>query len=65
MVERIVQHRHCKECGKVVVREEEFCDDDCETTYKTRLRRKARQLLWIYVGSIVAIVLLTALAFLR
>jgi len=58
MVERVAQHRHCKECDKAIPYKDEFCDDKCETAWKTRLRTKKRQLTYFYM-LLVAIMVIT------
>ncbi|TET90572.1 MAG: DUF2116 family Zn-ribbon domain-containing protein [Methanomassiliicoccales archaeon] len=61
MPERLPQHKHCLNCGRAVSASKDFCSDDCEEDRIGMLRRKRRQLLILYVGSI--IVLLMAVIF--
>lgn len=63
MVERIVQHRHCRECGGTVPPREEFCDEACRGVFVARMTRKRRQLLTLYGFGVAVLVL--ALLYLR
>lgn len=62
MVERLVQHRHCMGCGRAIPAKDVFCTEDCENAHKKRLRRKKNQLLLLYIGSIVILVLVLILS---
>lgn len=55
-VERIVQHKHCVECGRAVPTDKKFCAPQCETDYTTRLKKKNMVLLLNY--GIIGILLL-------
>ncbi len=53
MVERLVQHAHCRMCGKATQVDEEFCSEKCEEEHKTLMKKKKRQyyiLLAVAVG---------------
>jgi predicted nucleic acid-binding Zn ribbon protein len=63
VVERVAQHRHCRECRTAVPPREEFCSDACREAFVGKLARKRRQLLMLYLGSVVVLVL--AVLFLR
>lgn len=52
VVERVLAHKHCPECGLSISTKERYCSDDCRTTNEARIRAKKRQLLWLYFGSI-------------
>ena len=54
MVERIAQHRHCKQCDKAIQYKDEFCDEKCENEWKSNMVSKKRQLIYFY-GLMVAI----------
>ncbi|HDP97289.1 MAG TPA: DUF2116 family Zn-ribbon domain-containing protein [Euryarchaeota archaeon] len=49
MVERIPQHRHCRNCEKAIPADREFCNDACETEHESALKSKKRQLQFFYV----------------
>jgi len=48
MVEKVGQHRHCRNCEKAIPYKDEFCDDKCETDWKTKMSSKKRQLIYFY-----------------
>jgi len=49
MVERVPQHRHCQNCDRAVPYKDKFCDENCESEYKGKLKMKKRQLVYFYV----------------
>ena len=57
MVEKLAQHRHCKSCDKAIPYKDEFCDDKCEATWKTKMATKRRQLLYFYAAMVIIMVL--------
>ena len=57
MVERIAQHRHCKECDKAIPYKDKYCDDQCEAASKQRLQSKKRQLVYFYIAMVAILVL--------
>ncbi len=57
MVERVPQHKHCKNCDRAIPYKDEFCDDKCEKDWKTKITSKKRQLIYFY-GLMVAIMIL-------
>lgn len=61
MSEKIAQHRHCRQCGKAFVGNEPFCSAECKGTHSTKLQKKKRQLLMLYMIS--AIILIFALVY--
>jgi len=60
MPEKIPQHRHCSQCGKAFIGEGRYCSEECDRTSSDRLRKRKRQLLFLYIISF--IVLIIALA---
>jgi predicted nucleic acid-binding Zn ribbon protein len=63
MVEKIAQHRHCKNCDKAIQYKDEFCDETCETTWKTKMATKKRQLLYFYAAMVIIMILAVFLGF--
>jgi predicted nucleic acid-binding Zn ribbon protein len=57
MVERIAQHRHCKECDKAIPYKDTYCDEKCEAASKQRLQSKRRQLIYFYLAMVAVLVL--------
>lgn len=64
MVERVAQHRHCKNCEKAIPYKDEYCDKKCEDDHKTRLRVKKKQLMYFYILTVVLFVLAVSLTLL-
>jgi predicted nucleic acid-binding Zn ribbon protein len=51
-VDRIPQHRHCKECDKAIPLKDKFCDEKCEKDWKDKMLAKKRQLLYFYMAMV-------------
>ena len=64
MVERIAQHKHCKNCDKAIPYKDEYCDESCESLYKGKLQGKKRQLVYFYIAMVVVFMLSIGLVFL-
>jgi predicted nucleic acid-binding Zn ribbon protein len=64
MVERIGQHKHCKQCEKAIPYKSEFCDDKCEGEWKQKMKSKKRQLTYFYLLMVVIMVFAISLTFL-
>ncbi len=58
MVERLVQHKHCRECGRAIPAKDIFCSKDCEDDHRRRLKKKKNQLLLLYVSSFVILIII-------
>lgn len=56
MNQKIAQHRHCRSCGKAFVGDGKYCSEDCEKGNEQSLRKKKRQLLTLYVASVVIMI---------
>ncbi|MHC1709578.1 MAG: DUF2116 family Zn-ribbon domain-containing protein [Methanomassiliicoccales archaeon] len=56
MNQKIAQHRHCRSCGKAFVGDDKYCSEDCEKGNEETLRKKKRQLLTLYVISVVIMI---------
>ncbi|MFQ5986153.1 MAG: DUF2116 family Zn-ribbon domain-containing protein [Thermoplasmata archaeon] len=63
MAEKLLQHGHCLSCGKAVRTSEDFCSDECREKHTGVLRRKRRQLVYLWLGAMAILVL--AFFFLR
>ncbi len=63
MSEKIPQHRHCSKCGKAHLGEGRFCSEECESVSSDTLRKKKRQLMYLYGATMVVLIL--ALLFIR
>jgi len=60
---RIVDHRHCRVCGKAIPPNQEFCSENCRKTYEGLQRREKRMrnmLLLVYALIFIFIFLLIA-----
>lgn len=49
MVEKIPQHRHCRQCGKAFIGTGQHCSPECEQENKVILKKRKRQLVILYV----------------
>lgn len=60
---RLPQHKHCFTCGRAILVAKEFCDDDCRDQHIAVLKKKRRQLvvLWIVSMVIIGVVLIAQL----
>lgn len=63
MVDRIAQHRHCKNCEKAIPFSEKYCDEKCEKEWKEGVQAKKRQLLYFYGAMVVMFIVAMALVF--
>jgi predicted nucleic acid-binding Zn ribbon protein len=57
MVERIAQHRHCKECDKAIPYKDKYCDETCEAAWKKKMGTKKRQLTYFYLAMVAILVM--------
>ena len=48
MVDRIAQHRHCKNCDKAISYKDKFCDEECEKAFKTQASSEKKKLYYFY-----------------
>ncbi|HIH76294.1 MAG TPA: DUF2116 family Zn-ribbon domain-containing protein [Methanomassiliicoccales archaeon] len=56
MNQKIAQHRHCRSCGKAFVGDDKYCSEDCEKGNEETMRKKKRQLLTLYVISVIIMI---------
>ncbi len=63
MVERIPQHKHCRNCDKAVPADREYCDEECEQHHKASVKAKKKQLQIFYVIMIVIFIFALLLSF--
>ena len=56
MNQKIAQHRHCRSCGMAFVGDDKYCSEDCEKGNEETLRKKKRQLLTLYVISVIIMI---------
>jgi predicted nucleic acid-binding Zn ribbon protein len=57
MPEKLLQHKHCRQCGKAVSSEDKYCDQGCKDSYNKDQRSKLTQyiILLIVGGVIIAV----------
>ena len=58
MSEKLLQHKHCRHCGKAINVKDEFCDDSCRTTHMSMLRSKRNQL-YILMAIAIGLMIMT------
>jgi len=63
MVERIPQHKHCRECDKAIPADRAYCDEECETRHTSKIKAKKKQLQIFYVVMIVIFIFAVLLSF--
>jgi len=56
MNQKIAQHRHCKACGKAFVGDGRYCSEECEKGNEQAMRKKRRQLLTLYIASVIILI---------
>ncbi|MCG7841098.1 MAG: DUF2116 family Zn-ribbon domain-containing protein [Methanomassiliicoccales archaeon] len=56
MNQKIAQHKHCRSCGKAFVGEGRYCSENCERGSESALKGKKRQLLILYVVSVIILI---------
>jgi predicted nucleic acid-binding Zn ribbon protein len=49
MADRIPQHKHCRQCGKAFIGDEQYCSAECGSQGKDILKKRKRQLIILYV----------------
>lgn len=60
MAEKLVQHKHCKNCGKAVLADRKFCGDRCNDQYVTMMKKKRNQY-YLLFGILMAVLILSTL----
>ena len=63
MVEKVAQHRHCKQCEKAIPYKDEFCDEKCSSDHKGSVQKKKRQLMYFYIVMVVIMIMAISLSF--
>jgi predicted nucleic acid-binding Zn ribbon protein len=56
MNQKIAQHKHCRSCGKAFVGDDRYCSEGCEEDSEKKLKGKKRQLLILYVISVIILI---------
>jgi len=60
---KIVDHRHCKVCGKAIPPGQEFCSERCRKIYEeTQRREKRMKNIFLLIYAVIFIVLFLLLA---
>jgi predicted nucleic acid-binding Zn ribbon protein len=65
MVDRIAQHRHCKNCEKAIPYGEKYCDEKCEKEHKAELQAKKKQLTYFYLLMVAMFIAAMFMVFVR
>jgi predicted nucleic acid-binding Zn ribbon protein len=61
MTERLVQHRHCKACGKAVAPDDETCSDECKAKWEAQ-KKSRKNTMWLFYLSIAVLLVVLALS---
>ncbi|HEQ78707.1 MAG TPA: DUF2116 family Zn-ribbon domain-containing protein [Euryarchaeota archaeon] len=64
MVEHIIQHIHCRMCGKAAPPDNEYCSDKCKDEHKAFLKKKRTQYIILF-GFAFGMMLLSLILFWR
>ncbi|MCX6650736.1 MAG: DUF2116 family Zn-ribbon domain-containing protein [Methanomassiliicoccales archaeon] len=56
MNQKIAQHKHCRSCGKAFVGDGRYCSTECGEGNEKKLKGKKRQLLILYVISVIILI---------
>jgi len=63
---RIIDHRHCRICGKAIPPDQEFCSEDCRRAHEGFQRRQRRMRnIFLLVYILIFVILLLLLAYHR
>ncbi|MDW8021999.1 MAG: DUF2116 family Zn-ribbon domain-containing protein [Nitrososphaerota archaeon] len=62
---RIVDHRHCRICGRTILPDQEFCSEKCRNISESMINREKRMRKMLFVIYVVMIIVLVALLMLR
>jgi predicted nucleic acid-binding Zn ribbon protein len=62
MAEKLLQHKHCINCGLAIKSDKEYCSDECKKERKEMLKKKRRQLLTLYIGSVIVVIILVLIS---
>jgi predicted nucleic acid-binding Zn ribbon protein len=64
MVEKLLQHKHCRICEKAIPFEEEFCSEECKTKWNIILKRR-KWTMYFFYGIVILFIVLLLLSGLR
>ncbi|MBI5000416.1 MAG: DUF2116 family Zn-ribbon domain-containing protein [Euryarchaeota archaeon] len=54
MTEKLLQHRHCRQCGRAISADDKYCDDKCKDSYNKDQRGKLTQyIILLIVGGVI------------
>ena len=45
MAEKLLQHKHCRNCGKAIPADEIFCDTVCKGQHTEMMKKKKNQMM--------------------
>ena len=57
MAEKLLQHKHCRNCGKAIHTDETFCGEDCQVQHREMIRKKRNQLYLIMAAAVIMMIL--------
>jgi len=57
LVEKVAQHKHCRHCERAIPPKDEFCGEECETEWKTSMKKKKSQLTYFYAIMVILMIL--------
>ncbi len=57
MAEKLLQHKHCRNCGKAIQTDVTFCGEDCQSQHREMIRKKRNQLYLIMAAAVIMMIL--------
>lgn len=58
MPEKLLQHRHCKVCGKAVQVNQELCSERCKRDWENIIKKRRWTLYLFYIMIVIFIIVL-------
>jgi len=55
---QLLQHKHCKVCGKAIPASRELCSGKCEQDWARREKKRKNTMLYYFIGLIATLILL-------
>lgn len=58
MEQKIVQHKHCSQCGRAIISDKELCSDKCKREWDALAKKRRWNLYIFYIMIAVFIIIL-------
>lgn len=60
MTEKLLQHKHCRNCERAIGLKDDYCNDECRKQHQDYLKKKRNQL-YILMAVAMGLMLVTVL----